>query len=64
MELVVKCAALEKREIPTPAVTVETIRGTPHLQESLVVPNPEAALRLLVNGRLLAQVLDHLVHES
>src|SRR3990172_8070637 len=63
-EPVLESAPLKKREVRTTAVTVDSIGCAPRLQQPFVVPNAEAAIREVLQKRLVAQVLDDLVHES
>ena len=55
---------MQKREVRTTAVTVESICCSPRLEQPFEVPNAETAIRELFEKRLIAEVLNDLVHEG
>jgi hypothetical protein len=55
---------LQKREVRTTAVTVESIRCSPPLEQPFEVSNAEAAIRELFQKRLIAEVLNDFIYEG
>ena len=62
-QLFLQRLALQEREVRPPDVTVEPILLTPRLQQAVEVADTESAVGQWLDERLIAQVLNDLVHE-